>query len=168
MRQRAQQPGGSLPRVSRLADCAYDRDARRPRANHRADVLLVDAADCEPRARRGLRCVGDKLDTDRVAPRLRRSCVDWPNADVVGAGSVGGVDLRRRMRRQSHQQFCAGLVARRGDERVVLTDVDAVCARRSRKIRAVVDDQQRARGIAEPARNAGRREQLVVARVLRT
>ena len=92
--------------------------------------------------------------------------MDGPDAEVVGAVRMRAVHLRRAVRRAADQRAGPGELARAGDRHVVLADVRAVGAGRDDEVGAVVEDEERARGGAELARDRGRGEQVVVRGVL--
>ena len=108
----------------------------------------------------------DGLEPDRRPALLRRRGVHGPDRDVVGAAARARLRLRDRVRGEPDNPARADDRPRGGDRLVVLADVHAVRVRGRGEIRAVVDEEQRARRLAEPLRLLGRREQLVVARRL--
>ena len=92
--------------------------------------------------------------------------MDRADAEVVGARRGAASTCSGVCVESADEQLGAGLRARRRDAAVVLADVHAVGARGAREVGPVVDDQQRARGVAELARDARRGEQVVVVGVL--
>ena len=146
---------GRAARVVGLGDRAHDDDAPRARVEHLVDGGRVDPADGEPRHRRGARRVRDRAEADRRAALLRRRRVDGADGEVVDA--LGRVGLRLGVRRQPDDPVVADERARLGDRRVVLADVHAVGAGPRDEVGAVVEDEQRARLVAQLARDLGRR-----------
>jgi len=151
-------------RVGGLGDRADDGDPPRPGGDDLRDVARVDPADREERHRRVEGREAHELDADRVAAGLRRRRVDRADADVVGVAGVG--DLFGEVRRLPDERIPSRPRARRGGLHVVLPDMAAVGAGLPDELGVVVEDQQRAGLVAQPARDRGRGEQLVAAGLL--
>ncbi len=129
--------------MCRLGQRPHDDDALGARVDDSIDVARVDATDREPRHLGVARGVRHELDTDGGTARLRRRRVDGPDADVVDSGRRRRVDLRRTVRREADDPILADGGARLSHRDVVLTDMDTVGTARRRKVRPVVDDEQR-------------------------
>ena len=89
-----------------------------------------------------------------------------PDAEVVGAVRVRGVDLRRAVRRAADQRVRPRELAGARDRHVVLPDVGAVGAGSRDEVGPVVEDEEGAGGGAQLTGDGGRREQVGVGRVL--
>ena len=118
---------------------------RAPRSTTAAMLRRVDAADREPRLAHGARRVLDVVEAGGGPPGLGRRRVHRPDGEVVDVGvGLGGVRLRRRVRRAPDDPVRADDRARLGRRRVVLADVDAVGRARLHEVGPVVEDEQRA------------------------
>ena len=76
-------------------------------------------------------------------------------------GGQGGVELLRRVRRETDQGAGTGLRSRFGHGRVVLAHVDAVRAARLDQLRVVVEEEQRAVLVRGAAERLGQRDDLL-------
>src|SRR5512133_2811707 len=161
----AQRAGRRLGVVG-VGQRAHDDDPPRSRLDHRADGAGVEAADGEPRDRHVGGGVRDRPDADRRPSLLGRRRVDGADGDVVRAAATAGLGLLHRVRREPDERVLADELARAVDRHVVLADVHAVRAAGGREVGAVVEQEERAGGLAQRARGRGGVQQLVVGGVL--
>ena len=163
----AQRARGGL-RVVGLGDRAHDGDAAwRRRPTTRATVSasmppIANHGQRRVRRPRGARAPGRSAGGRAWSAsrgRARRRC---------SRRRARGVDLLGRVRREPDERVGPDELARRlRDRRVVLADVHAVGAGGRDEVGAVVEDEQRAGGVAAlRGRHGGRGEQLVVGGVL--
>src|SRR5579872_4876203 len=134
--------------IFRLRERAQHRNAPGTGGAHRADRVLVDAADREERNRAVRRSVADQPEPDCSAADLGRRFVDGPDTDVVHRQRLGGVDLFLRVGGQADDQIRADQLSHGVDRQIVLSEVDAVGTGGKRDVGPVVDDEERAQGPA--------------------
>lgn len=123
-KRRAQAPGAARGVIG-LGDRPHKDQALRTSGNDLLDGGLIDAADREPRPRRGgIGRVADKVETDPGAARLRRRRPDRSDAEVVQIGRGDrGVDLLDAVSGEPDRRSCTDDSPRDRDGQILLTEV---------------------------------------------
>src|SRR4051812_26451182 len=146
-------PRGGVGRRAKLRDRGGTPRARAGHFRYRRDG---DAPDRDDRQRaRPLDCptqAGDPVGRRERGFALRAGGEDGTESDVIGARSLGGVDLRIRVGGDSDDRVGAEDLASSGGRKVVLPEMHAVRGRAAGGVRPVGDEEERPPGAAEGER----------------
>ena len=142
-------------RVFGIADRPHYAEPRRACLNDLRRPRRVDPSDRVEGEAGILGGEADQLEADRGTALLGRRLPDRADADVVDPLGVG--DLLLGVGREADDRVGAEDLAGLGDRDVVLADVDPVGVAGAGQAGIVVDDEQRAVGVAEAAKGLRRR-----------